>query len=61
MIMSWLQQERQRRQDERAAARLATELVDRALNPDMWREIPAVWNHSDLEAGDSARDEGKRR
>jgi hypothetical protein len=56
--MTWLDFRQQRKQQEREAERLAVNLIDRALNPDLWepREIPAVWNHSDLEDGDNERD-----
>lgn len=57
--MTWLQRERIEKQKAREAARRETEAADRELNGYVWnepREIPAVWNHSDLNTIDRARE-----
>jgi hypothetical protein len=56
--MRYIERIRFEKQQEREAARLAANLIDRAVHPELWepREIPAVWNHSDLESGDHERD-----
>lgn len=58
MIMSWLQREHMEKQKRREAARIETDALDRELCPELYelREIPAVWNHSDLETIDRARE-----
>lgn len=60
--MTQLTRQRREQQLKDIAERIAAALLDRALNPQLWaEEIPAVWNHSDLESGDHARDKGTNR
>lgn len=59
--MSWLQTTRIRKQQEREAARLEADAIDRQQNPWLYQteELPAIWDRGDLWEGDHERDRGK--
>lgn len=52
--MNALERERFKKRQRDEAAQTAAALVDRALHPWLYQteDIPAVWNHSDLETVD---------
>lgn len=61
-MMTWRDREREYREQQAELERLACETADREANPELYREMPAVWDdslYSDLK-DDDRRDGGTR-